>query len=324
VAVDVYRRTRHDTLTLEELRLYHLITGYRAEHGLDPLPLSKALTATAGRHVLDTRENIWRAGLDLPQGANLHSWSDAFYFDDHRRPEVMWEAPARLGTGYTGSGYEISAAGQPDIGGALRGWQGSPGHDAVLTASGVWASVEMRAIGVGVETAPGPGPYSGGTIYHVWFGDAPDGRAPRIVGTGGDDRARGTAFADRIAGRDGDDALIGGGGADRLDGGPGRDRLVGGPGRDTLAGGPGADTFVFAAAAHAGRDRIRDFAPGTDRIDLSAIDAAPGRPGEQALRPGDLDLGRGFAAADLDGDGAPDFRLHLAGDVLARPGDFIL
>ena len=111
----------------------------------------------------------------------------------------MWEAPARLGTGYRGSGYEISAAGQADIGEALRGWQGSPGHDAILTASGGWRDVEMRAIGIGVETAPGPGPYAGGTIYHVWFGDAPDRRSPLIVGTGGDDRVRATAFADRVA-----------------------------------------------------------------------------------------------------------------------------
>ena len=205
MTVDIYRRTRHDTLTLEELRLYHKITAYRGEQGLDPLPLSKALTATAGRHVLDTRENIWRAGLDLPDDATLHSWSDAFYFDDHRDPTVMWEAPARLGTGYDGTGYEISAAGQSDIGAALRAWQGSPGHDAILAGRGGWAGVEMRAIGIGVETSPGPGPYAGGTIFHVWFGDAADPEPPAIVGTGAGDRVRGTAFADRVFGRGGDD-----------------------------------------------------------------------------------------------------------------------
>jgi hypothetical protein len=274
VAVDVYRRTRHDTLSLEELRLYHRITAYRAEHGLEPLPLSKALTATAGRHVLDTRENIWRAGLDLPDGANLHSWSDAFYFADHRRPEVMWEAPARLGTGYAGSGYEISAAGLPDVGAALRGWQASPGHDAILTGSGGWEDVEMRAIGVGVETSPGPGPYSGGTIFHVWFGDAADARAPRIVGAAGDERARGTVYADRIAGRDGDDVLVGRRGADRLSGGPGDDRLIGGPGHDTLVGGAGEDTFVFASARQARRDRLPDFEAGVDRIEIAGVDVS--------------------------------------------------
>jgi hypothetical protein len=276
VAVDVYRRTRHDTATLEELRLYHRITAYRAEHGHEPLPLSKALTATAGRHVLDTRENIWRAGLDLPDGATLHSWSDAFYFADHRKPEVMWEAPARLGTGYAGNGYEISAAGQAGIGDALSGWQGSPGHDAILTGSGGWQGVEMRAIGIGVETSPGPGPYAGGTVFHVWFGDAADARAPRIVGTGDDDRARGTVFADRIGGRDGDDVLVGRRGADRLSGGPGDDRLVGGPGRDTLIGGAGADTFVFASERDARRDHLPDLDPAVDRIEIAGIEAGAG------------------------------------------------
>jgi RTX calcium-binding nonapeptide repeat (4 copies) len=324
VAVDIYRRTRHDTLTLEELRLYHKITDYRAERGLDPLPLSKALTATAGRHVLDTRENIWREEVELPDGATLHSWSDATYYDDHRDPEVMWEAPARLGTGYRGSGYEISAAGQPDIGAALHAWQGSPGHDAILAARDGWADVEMRAIGIGVETSPGPGPYAGGTIYHVWFGDAADGDPPPIVGTGADDRVRGTGFADRVFARGGDDRVIGGRGGDTLKGGAGGDRLAGGAGRDRLSGDAGADTFVFASAGHAGRDRIVDFAPGVDRVDLAGIDADPSRRGHQALEAGDLERGKGFAAADLDGDGRPDFRLAFEGGVKPGADDFLL
>ena len=92
---------------------------------------------------------------------------NAFYFADHRRPEVMWEAPARLGTGYDGTGYEISAAGQPGVEAALDGWQSSPGHDAILAGRGAWRGVEMRAIGIGVETSPGPGPYAGGTVYRM-------------------------------------------------------------------------------------------------------------------------------------------------------------
>ena len=80
--------------------------------------------------------------------------------------------------------------------------------------------------------------------------------------------SRGTAFADRVFARGGDDRLLGHRGADRLAAGPGDDLLVGGPGRDRLIGGEGADTFVFAAAGHAKRDRLPDFEPGTDRIDL--------------------------------------------------------
>ena len=323
--VNIYRRTAQDSLTLEELRLYHLITDYRSEQGLDPLPLSKALTATAGRHVLDSRENIWRAGLDLPDAANpLHSWSDAFYYDDGRDPSVMWDAPDRLGTGYRGNGYEISAAGQGNVREALAAWQSSPGHDAILTATDGWEDVRMRAIGIGVETAPGPSPYAGGPIVDVWFGDAADAGAPRIVGTGGDDAAPGTAFADRIAGRGGDDRLLGRGGDDRLAGGAGDDRLVGGPGRDRLTGGEGADSFVFATARHAGHDRIRDFAPGEDRLDLSGIDADPGRRGHQPLDAADLARGPGFVAADLDGDGTADVRLHLGHGAEAGIHDLLL
>ena len=57
-----------DALSLVELDLYHLIMDYRAEMGLEPIPLSLALTTTAGRHAADTAYNIWQAGLVLPTG----------------------------------------------------------------------------------------------------------------------------------------------------------------------------------------------------------------------------------------------------------------
>jgi len=96
---NIYSSTGEDNLNSAELELYHLIMQYRAQNGLDAIPLSNALTVTAGRHALDTRANIWEAELQLPEGANLHSWSDAPYFSDHRDPDVMWSAPERLGTG---------------------------------------------------------------------------------------------------------------------------------------------------------------------------------------------------------------------------------
>ena len=125
---------------------------------------------------------------------------------------------------------------------------------------------------------------------------------------------RGTAFADRVFARGGDDRLLGHRGADRLAAGAGDDLLVGGPGRDRLIGGEGADTFVFAAAGHAKRDHLPDFEPGTDRIDLR----------EAGVRPRDLVLAPGSVAADLDGDGRADLRLHLPDGVEATPGDILL
>ena len=86
MTVDIYRPTAEDGLSLAELALYHEIIAYRAGLGLPALPLSRALTITAGRHVADTRENIWADRLSLPAGANLHSWSDAPYSADGSEP----------------------------------------------------------------------------------------------------------------------------------------------------------------------------------------------------------------------------------------------
>jgi Ca2+-binding RTX toxin-like protein len=247
--VDITRPTAHDALSLEELSLYHLMMDYRATLGLSAIPLSKGLTATAGRHVLDTRENIWAANLVLPAGANLHSWSDAPYYGDHRAPQVMWDAPERIGTGYTGNGYEITAAGQDSIAEALADWQRSPGHNAVIAQTGGWTTPYL-AIGIGVETTPGPGPWGHGEIYHVWFGHEADPTGvPDIRGTIGADNVRATSFADRILGLAGNDTLLGEAGADTLDGGRGT---------DSLAGGAGNDVYVLNTAL----DRVLELAGG--------------------------------------------------------------
>ncbi len=116
------------------------------------------------------------------------------------------------------------------------------------------------------------------------------------------------------SGTAGRDQIIGGSGNDRLLGGAGDDILVDGAGSDTLTGGAGADIFVLTADGAA--DRITDFEPGTDRLDLAdlgrfytldalgftatatgaeirigtervIIDTADGRP----LNPGDLQIG---------------------------------
>jgi hypothetical protein len=305
VAIDIYRRTPQDGLSLAELDLYHKIIDYRASQGLDPLPLSKSLTLTAGRHVADIRENFWAEGREPPNGANLHSWSDATYYADHSNPQAMWEAPERLGTPYDSPGYEIFAAGYPGNAAALQGWKASPGHNAVLTETGTFARVDFATIGIGLDTSDGPGPYAG-RVFTAWFGAEPDpAGAPPIRGTRGADRITATAFADKVSGGSGADRIDGAGGndrffagrgRDRLDGGHGRDKLVAGLGADDLTGGRGADTFVFRSAAHADGDTVADFGRGNDHLDLSRIDADADRRGHQ-----DLDFGRGGGLSFDDG-----------------------
>jgi Ca2+-binding RTX toxin-like protein len=73
--------------------------------------------------------------------------------------------------------------------------------------------------------------------------------------------------------------------ASTLIGGSGNDTLIAGHGANTLTGSGGADIFVFNDQPwNAGQ--ITDFAPGTDKIDLSALLAAAGYTGSDPIADG--------------------------------------
>ncbi|MDF2231255.1 M10 family metallopeptidase C-terminal domain-containing protein [Albimonas sp. CAU 1670] len=144
-----------------------------------------------------------------------------------------------------------------------------------------------------------------------------------LVGTAGADRVVASAWNDLVRGRGGDDRLHGAGRDDALLGGEGDDLLVGGRGADRLLGGPGADVFVLRDAADSGlrdaADRIEDFRPGLDHLDLSALPGAGRFIGSEAFhgRPGEVRAHHGRVQGDLDGDGAADWSLDL-GPAAAR------
>lgn len=125
-----------------------------------------------------------------------------------------------------------------------------------------------------------------------------------IIGRKGDDTLSGNGGNDTLIGEDGADTLYGGAGndtlygeysttnafaivgADTLDGGDGNDTLVGGQLADTLTGGAGNDTFKYITALDSSTnpwDTITDFTSGSDKIDVSAIDANTGVAGDQAF-----------------------------------------
>jgi Ca2+-binding RTX toxin-like protein len=169
-----------------------------------------------------------------------------------------------------------------------------------------------------------------------------------LRGGGGDDTLSGNRFAsgptdnDLLQGLGGSDLLFGGHGDDTLQGGSGNDTLVGGAGTDRMAGGSGADVFRFLALGDMGlgpaRDRITDFIPGQDRIDLSPIDTNPGLTGDQGF------AFRGFGnfsgaamelrlrhiggetrvQIDTDGDRGVDLEIRLDGVLALTVADFIL
>lgn len=97
--------------------------------------------------------------------------------------------------------------------------------------------------------------------------------------TANDDVIFGSPNADKYNGLAGNDSLDGGAGNDSLDGSAGNDTINGGEGKDVLSGGTGKDTFTFSVddstAEKAGRDIIKDFKSGVDKIDLSDLLNAP-------------------------------------------------
>lgn len=160
-----------------------------------------------------------------------------------------------------------------------------------------------------------------------------------LYGDAGNDTLYGGAGADRLYGGKGDDVLYGGAGRDLLLGGAGKDVLYGGAGRDTMTGGSGADTFVFNKIGESpvkkARDVITDFKSGTDKIDLTAIDADSGVRGNQdfafsmtaaahsvwTVNSGKKNL---VVRADVDGDARADFEILLQGVDKLVADDFLL
>ena len=147
---------------------------------------------------------------------------------------------------------------------------------------------------------------------------------------------------DVIAGSGLDEILNGVGGNDLLFGNGGADTLNGGAGADLLVGGAGSDTFVFndtseSSANLSFSDFITDFVHGTDKIDLSGIDAITGG-GDQAFAfagnnastvangvTWSEDGGNTILHIDNSGNTTPDMQIILTGhDLGLTDTDFIL
>lgn len=92
----------------------------------------------------------------------------------------------------------------------------------------------------------------------------------KLYGDIGNDTLNGGDGGDEIYGNSGNDMLIGSLGNDKLNGNEGNDTLIGGTGTDSLTGGEGSDLFVLQAGG--GKDYIRDFQNGVDKIDLTSFD----------------------------------------------------
>lgn len=154
-------------------------------------------------------------------------------------------------------------------------------------------------------------------------------------GWDGDDHLIGQEHRVVLYGGRGNDLLVGSTANDVLYGEDGNDKILGHTGMDELWGGAGADTFYFTSID--GTDRIGDFERGSDKIDVSGIDANTSVQGVQAFSfigtalftntPGQLRVfqdtdGKFYVAGDVNGDGVADLLIDL-GSVQVGNGDFI-
>lgn len=160
---------------------------------------------------------------------------------------------------------------------------------------------------------------------------------PVITGTASGNTLNGAAQGEQILGLAGNDTLKGNGGADTLDGGSGADRLTGGLGADVLIGGAGSDRFIFISAtesAPAAADQIMDFVRGSDKIDLTAIDAVAGGSnnafrwiganGFTAAGQVHYSAATGLLQADVNGDRIADLQIQLTPGLALTSADILL
>ena len=160
--------------------------------------------------------------------------------------------------------------------------------------------------------------------------------------------AFGTTIENATAGA-GDDSLTGNSTGNLLVGGAGNDTIRGGAGNDRLEGDAGGDIFVFALPGeshdYANRsdgkklipDIISDFVSGTDKIDLSGIDANRATAGDDAFTFIGTGAFSGVAGqlraevlgsqvhilGDVDGDGRADLHIIASGTQILVT-DFVL
>ena len=142
--------------------------------------------------------------------------------------------------------------------------EGTPDNDRIISYGG-----EDKLYGLDGDDQLNGYPSSKG--YIQWNSE----ESLQIFGGQGDDFSVGGSDRDQLFGGDGDDVihgrdenddLFGGSGNDKLFGQAGNDLLMGGLGNDQLTGGAGRDKFCIATGF--GKDVIKDYGNGNDRIKL--------------------------------------------------------
>lgn len=288
-------------------------------------------------------------GVDLTYAAN------AEYYQDSLEYTIMSYFPSSS-TGAVRSGFAATPL-THDIA-AMQSLYGiNPDTRSGDTVYGFNATADRPAFNFAMNQSPVVGIWDAGGIdildFSGWNSNARIDLNPGASSDGGGQTrnvqiAFGTII-EQATGGGGDDSLTGNNADNVLRGGGGLDTLRGGLGNDRLEGGAGGDVFVFGglgeSEAYAMRsdgrklapDRLVDFESGSDRIDLSAIDAIRATEANDAFTwlgaaaftgvAGQLRAevygGQLHILGDMDGDLRADLHI-IAGGTQILASDFIL
>lgn len=159
------------SMSAEEKKLYNLLMEYRAEKNLPPIPISPALTYVAQTHARDMQAYPPKGDCNLHSWSEHGSWSAVCYTKEptEAAKKAVWNKPRELTT-YPGAGYEISFwnSSGSTAQSALKSWQKSTNHNAMMINLNDWSQLTWRAVGVGI--------YKEYAV--VWFGEEEDGESP--------------------------------------------------------------------------------------------------------------------------------------------------
>ena len=299
------------------------------------------LTGNAGKNMLDGR-----GGADLMIGG----LGDDTYQINNAGDRVVELAGEGVDTAVSAVSFDFGAVQLDNL--VLTGAADLFGRgndlDNVLTGNGGANTLEGRGGADVIDGKGGADKMIGGAGDDTYYLNSAGDRIVELAGEG-NDTAISSVSLDFAAIQlenfelTGSSASFGHGNElnNKITGNTGANVLEGRGGADTLTGGAGADRFVFKKAADtagASRDVIVDFASGSDKIDLSGIDARSGTTTNDAFtfigtgaftgQAGQLRYVVGATATevlgDVNGDGAADFSILLANRAAPVAGDFIL